>query len=199
MVRFTNSVCYNGDSLNGTCYSAEECVSKGGTKGDSCAGGYGTCCTCKINFPVGLWMVHSKALLSSVCHTLMSNWNLYESFFTTTSFYFASVQLACGGKASENCSYFQSNGKEVGQCRIKICPCNENICQLRLDFQTFVLNQPNTNTVSVNKIGDKSMFEKSQCHIDTFSVTAPGNTAPPVICGTNTGLHSKAILKYELF
>ena len=41
------------------------------------------------------------------------------------------------------------------------------------------------------KIGGKSMFEKGQCQTDIFSVTAPGNNAPPVICGTNTGEHSK--------
>ena len=53
-----------------------------------------------------------------------------------------SVQKTCGGSSSENCTYFQSSGTEVGQCRLRICPCNENICQLRLDFQTFVINQP---------------------------------------------------------
>ena len=55
-----------------------------------------------------------------------------------------SVQLTCGQTSSENCTYFQSNSAEIGQCRIKICPCNDNICQLRLDFQTFVINQPKT-------------------------------------------------------
>ena len=54
------------------------------------------------------------------------------------------VQLACGGQSSENCTYFVSDGKEIGQCRIKICPCSDNICQLRLDFSTFVLNGPAT-------------------------------------------------------
>ena len=27
--------------------------------------------------------------------------------------------------------------------------------------------------------------------VDQFTVTAPGNHNPPVICGTNTGEHSK--------
>ena len=35
------------------------------------------------------------------------------------------------------------------------------------------------------------MAEKSQCQTDIFSVTSPGNNAPPQICGTNTGEHSK--------
>ena len=46
-------------------------------------------------------------------------------------------------------------------------------------------------TTSVAKMGGKSMFEKGQCQTDIFSVTAPGNNAPPVICGTNSGEHSK--------
>ena len=37
------------------------------------------------------------------------------------------------------------------------------------------------------------MAEKSQCQTDIFSVTSPGNNAPPQICGTNTGEHSKYI------
>ena len=47
--------------------------------------------------------------------------------------------------------------------------------------------------MSVNKLGDKSYYENGQCQTDIFSVTAPGNNAPPTICGTNTGEHSKAL------
>ena len=55
------------------------------------------------------------------------------------------VEMYCGQETSENCSYFVSSGTvNSGECRLKICPCNDNICQLRLDFQTFVLNQPDT-------------------------------------------------------
>ena len=39
--------------------------------------------------------------------------------------------------------------------------------------------------------GGKPMFERGQCQDDIFSVTAPGNNAPGVICGTNTGEHSE--------
>ena len=49
----------------------------------------------------------------------------------------------------------------------------------------------------VNKCGGKDLFELGQCQTDMFSVTAPGNNAPPVICGTNSGEHSK-YLYYEL-
>lgn len=105
-----------------------------------------------------------------------------------------SVQKSCGDTSSENCTYFQSSGSEVGQCRIKICPCSDNICQLRLDFQNFVINQPKTTVESVQKINSKLFYDLAQCQTDIFTVTAPGNTAPPVICGTNSGEHSKTIL-----
>lgn len=104
------------------------------------------------------------------------------------------VQKGCGDTSSENCTYFQSSGTEVGQCRLKICPCSDNICQLRLDFQNFVINQPKTTATSVahvSHVAAKKLYDKLQCQTDIFSVTAPGNNAPPVICGTNSGEHSK--------
>merc|ERR1711971_124357 len=146
VVRFPNTVCAGNNGFNGTCYSAEECETRGGNTGGTCGGGYGICCT-----------------------------------FT----------LGCGETSSENCTYFQSGGQEVGQCRIKICPCSDNICQLRLDFSTFVITGPETTTTTayVTKCGGKDLFELGQCQTDIFSVTAPGNNAPPVICGINSNEH----------
>merc|ERR1712172_196439 len=43
VVRFPNDIC-SGTSRNGTCYTAEECSTKGGTKDGSCASGFGVCC-----------------------------------------------------------------------------------------------------------------------------------------------------------
>ena len=119
--------------------------------------------------------------------------------------------MTCGQSSSENCTYFQSNGAEIGQCRIKICPCSDNICQLRLDFQTFVINQPKTSKFiqykwieqneydwlsaaeTVIKLKEKMFADSLQCQTDQFSVTSPGNNGPPVICGTNSGEHSKKL------
>jgi len=44
VVKFPNAVCA-GATRNGTCYTAEECSSKGGTNDGSCASGFGVCCT----------------------------------------------------------------------------------------------------------------------------------------------------------
>merc|ERR1740129_2111831 len=43
VVKFPNDIC-SGASRNGTCYTAEECSSKGGASDGSCASGFGVCC-----------------------------------------------------------------------------------------------------------------------------------------------------------
>ena len=39
------------------------------------------------------------------------------------------------------------------------------------------------------------MLVTGDCIYDTFTVTAPGSSAPPVICGYNTGQHMSAYKK----
>merc|ERR1711971_287130 len=43
VVKFPNDVCA-GATRNGTCYTSEECSSKGGTSDGPCASGFGVCC-----------------------------------------------------------------------------------------------------------------------------------------------------------
>lgn len=72
--------------------------------------------------------------------------------------------------------------------------------QLRLDLNSFVIAGPSTLSVVVGKTvngivvggtGGKEVSAATQCLTDRFSVTNPGGIAPPTICGTNTGEHSK--------
>lgn len=44
---FPNDPCPGTNSRNGTCYTAAECSSRGGTNSGSCANSFGVCCTCK--------------------------------------------------------------------------------------------------------------------------------------------------------
>ena len=74
--------------------------------------------------------------------------------------------------------------------------------QLRLDFNMFAITGPSTETNSEfdalngqiassgSAAGKKASFN-TVCEIDWFSVSNPGGTTPPVICGTNTGKHSE--------
>jgi len=154
VIRFANGPCPGVSNKNGTCYTAEECKSKGGTDLGTCAAGYGVCCT-----------------------------------FT----------VRCGAESRENCTYFESTGSEVGPCSVKICKCDENVCQLRLDFSRFVISGPSTSTVSVGKLlagkllagaaAGKEAATATQCLTDTFSVTNPSGITPPSICGNNIGEH----------
>ena len=60
------------------------------------------------------------------------------------------VELDCGGKTSENITHFTKSVGEAaaltGECHADVCRLNNNICQLRLDFTSFVLAGPSTNT-----------------------------------------------------
>ena len=84
--------------------------------------------------------------------------------------------------------------KNLGGLGSMFCPCsqcNSNICQLRLDFLNFVVTGPSTSTVSnFIPISALPSTDRSRCLVDQFSVTSPGNPAPPVICGMNTNQHS---------
>ncbi|TRY74632.1 hypothetical protein TCAL_15612, partial [Tigriopus californicus] len=88
------------------------------------------------------------------------------------------INLACGGMSSENCTYLAQTSSTTGTstCQYTICPCDENICRIRFDFVA-----SGSLTTLPGAIGD--------CTMDTFGITAPGNFAPPIICGFNTGQH----------
>ena len=74
--------------------------------------------------------------------------------------------------------------------------------QLRLDFNSFTITGPSSGTTTIGKTLNgnlvnsaktgKSVTASSQCLTDTFTVTNPGGSSPPTICGTNTGSHSKS-------
>lgn len=103
-------------------------------------------------------------------------------------------EKTCGGGAiAENCTYFSSSSISTGSsCSLTICKCSSDVCQLRLDFETFVLNTPVTavaTTVGAVGNADGSANRIGNCDTDSFTVTTPGGKAPPVICGTNSGQH----------
>ena len=52
----------------------------------------------------------------------ISLWNCKELYLTVT--------IRCGETKNENCTYFESSGTESGACRVKICKCDPNVCQV---------------------------------------------------------------------
>ena len=81
---------------------------------------------------------------------------------------------------------------------MRACKCSPNICQIRLDFITFVISGPSTltgsigetihgtfTTVAAGGVGS-DVTDAGQCNTDTFTI---GSSQVPTICGTNTGDH----------
>merc|ERR1719499_2839721 len=138
IVQFPNQQCTSASSSStyGTCYTASECSSKGGSTDGNCAAGFGVCCVIS----------------------------------TTT----------CGSTISSNTTYIRNPGypssytaSSAGTCTFKFEKVSSDICQLRLDFQTF-------SGIAVGTGGACT---------DTFAVAGQTSKNPPSICGTNTGYH----------
>jgi len=84
----------------------------------------------------------------------------------------------CGGTTSVNGTYFQNSGypstfDSVGSCQLTVNKCTDSVCQLRLDFSSMTLAQPESTD--------------NKCSDDQFIVS--GGSPVPAICGTNTGAH----------
>jgi len=102
--------------------------------------------------------------------------------------------IGCGATSSENCTYFEVTGAVAGACRSRICK-QTNICQIRLDFDTFIITGPVTTSLSIAKAtggmaaptAKTAMSHKTTCATDQFSVSNAPNV--PTVCGTLTGDH----------
>lgn len=68
-------------------------------------------------------------------------------------------------------------------CQLQVYKGGSDVCQLRLDFLHFDLGPPDPYS--------------GQCNKDAFLVTGSAYS-PPVICGKNTGQHSKQSLSFDL-
>jgi len=89
-------------------------------------------------------------------------------------------QDSCGGTISQNRTYirnpgFPSSYSTAGTCTWTLSKCSSDICQMRLDFETHSIAQPDT---------------AGACTTDSFK-GAPARTGreSPLICGENAGQH----------
>jgi len=105
-----------------------------------------------------------------------------------------------GTTISQNCTYIVNPSypstyvptTTPSTLTYKIAKCQDDICRIRLDYDTFILTTPSTGTAT----------KEGQCTKDrlTFQTTAQTNLPTtgttgqygnyPYLCGTNTGLHS---------
>ena len=52
----------------------------------------------------------------------------------------------------QNITYFESSTVTAGSCTAQVCPVSSNICQMRLDFNTFMIMGPSTKSTTDVKI-----------------------------------------------
>jgi len=159
IVQFPNEACTStsGTYSNGTCFTANECSSNGGSANGNCASGFGVCCVFSIS--------------------------------------------ASGSKINQNNSYivnpsYPSNYAPTSTpstVTYTINKSSNDICRIRLDYDTFVLDGPVASTTAATG---------GQCQTDRFTMYTTDRTAVPAtgatgtygaypyLCGTNTGYHS---------
>jgi len=150
VVSFPNSVCGAQSGYNGTCYTATECTTLGGTASGTCASSFGVCCV---------------------------------------------FSIACGGSTSANNSYAIMSSYSISTdsdpCTYTFCKTNNDVCKLRIDFDTMVLSPPagfGTYPSAPTGATDDSIVV-GDCNTDSLTVSNPGGSVPPTICGYNTGQH----------
>jgi len=87
----------------------------------------------------------------------------------------------CGSSVSTNTTYIRNPGypssftaSSAATCTFTFSKVSDDICQLRLDFQTFS--------------GFATSTTAGDCY-DTLAVAGQTGVNPPTICGTNTGYH----------
>jgi len=159
IVQFPNEACSStsGTYSNGTCFTANECSSKGGSAQGNCAAGFGVCCVFSVS--------------------------------------------ASGSTISQNCSYivnpsYPSNYAPTltpAVVSYTIEKCSNDICRIRLDYDTLILTQPTAAATAATA---------GQCATDRLELTTTAQTTAPAtgalgtygdypyLCGTNTGYHS---------
>ena len=101
----------------------------------------------------------------------------------------------CGGTFNLNNSYWRDSrthlgdggGTDASPCTFTICKASSDICQIRLDFEAFSLQAPNTVDSGTGE-GVGTGESRTQCQNAQFQATSASGPAP-VICGSNTGQH----------
>lgn len=97
---------------------------------------------------------------------------------------------SCGTTITRNNTYWVQPGFSTsntsyttdGQCSVYVQKCNSNICQIRLDFETFDIADPDATA------GTATAGTATQCLTDVFVVSGQTNNVPG-ICGYNQGQH----------
>jgi len=80
-----------------------------------------------------------------------------------------------------------SISSDADPCSYTFCPTSSDVCKIRFDFDTMVLEGPFSYSTANIAVDNGPLF--GDCIYDSLSVTNPGGPIPPTICGYNTGQH----------
>jgi len=89
------------------------------------------------------------------------------------------LSIACGASTTTNNTYLtQAATTTASTCAYTVCPINGEICQIRIDFEKFVMAGASTTTGALG-----------QCDDDSMVISNPSGPNPPLFCGVMTGQH----------
>ena len=81
----------------------------------------------------GISKIIRFCFLDSTWNCLQQTLLMMDVSFEKCQIRFILVTLGCGGKSSQNCTYFESStAPGAGACGITICECSTDICQVSL-------------------------------------------------------------------
>jgi len=157
IVKFDNDVCTSNDR-NGTCYTASECSTRGGTAGSSCGGGFGVCCIIVLecgdtSSDNNTYLIQSSVTSqTSECkYTICRcSTDICRIKFDFSTFVLASPQL---GTTQATVASATKDGGSIGDCKTD-------------DFQITSGNTPGTPTICGTNTGQHMIVDASsdQCH-----------------------------------
>ena len=98
-------------------------------------------------------------------------------------YYLHSRVTGCSATISQNSTHIQNPGfpaayTDTTSCEYTLTKVSSDICQFRLDFVNFVVTGPDVNNSPY-----------TECSDDKMIITTPSASAPPTICGYNSGHH----------
>ena len=97
-----------------------------------------------------------------------------------------SFKASCGDNISKNNTYFLMDGTSgPSPCKTDVCRIDSNICQIRLDFEEFNLDQPVSGTLDTAGTG---MYGDTVCQRSVFLLESDNGLTTP-LCGNNKGYH----------
>jgi len=102
--------------------------------------------------------------------------------------------LTCGQSSSQNNTYATMTSFTVSSdpspCVYTICKSGSDVCKLRIDFESMTIASPYIFPDPATAAADfTSSTAQGDCTTDTFSISVPGGSRPPIICGENSGQH----------